>query len=389
MIGSERTYARIYENVRRGDVHGFVERAVEASGGRILFSSGPSEAPLFLSIEMPDGDRVGVAAYVFLGNRVLTRNRPASEHRAQIRYGDVNSREWREAGHPLGFDPAGLDLTLVLVADLEASVLIALDPLAYDPLPLGNSIYFDADLIEAAAAEKWHVWERNTFGGTRKGPVDPALETVIGFAPERFIDYLAVERQAQTLRLDQPLRFRLAERGAHETVARTPHELEKEYGLPAHDLLDMISTNSRLGMAVRGGVAEHHLGRVLEADPDVELAEVGRQEGPPDYRVTLVDGRNVTVECKNASPKVYADGTPKVEVQKTRASQGDPSSRFYSPAAFDLVAACMYGPTKEWTFRFRRSELLVEHGDHPGRISPLQRIDDTWAHSIVEALAAT
>jgi hypothetical protein len=94
----------------------------------------------------------------------------------------------------------------------------------------------------------------------------------------------------------------------------------------------------------------------------------------------------VTVECKNASPETYADGTPKVEVQKTRASQGDPTSRFYTTESFDVVAACMYGPTGAWTFRFRRSADLTEHASHPGRIAPLQRITEEWASSLVEAL---
>ena len=140
-------------------------------------------------------------------------------------------------------------------------------------------------------------------------------------------------------------------------------------------------------MAMRGGVAEHHLGLVLDGDPLVRSAVEGHQEGPPDFFVDMVDGRAVTVECKNASPTLYADGTPKVEVQKTRASQGDPTSRFYAPDAFDVVAACMYGPTGAWTFRFRRSALLEPHPVHPRKIAPLQRITDQWSHTLAEAMA--
>jgi hypothetical protein len=141
-------------------------------------------------------------------------------------------------------------------------------------------------------------------------------------------------------------------------------------------------------MAMRGGVAEHHLGLVLDNDPSVRSAVEGQQEGPPDFFVDMVDGRAVTVECKNASPMLYADGTPKVEVQKTRASQGDPTSRFYGPDAFDVVAACMYGPTREWTFRFRRSAALEPHAVHPEKIAPLQRITDQWSPTLAEALEA-
>ena len=139
-------------------------------------------------------------------------------------------------------------------------------------------------------------------------------------------------------------------------------------------------------MAMRGGVAEHHLGIALEADRQVRRAVEGHQEGPPDFFVDMVDGRSVTVECKNASPTLYSDGTPKVDVQKTRSSKGDPTSRFYTPDAFDVVAACMWGPTGEWTFRFRRSVALAPHLRHPGKIAPVQRITDEWAHTLMEAL---
>jgi len=388
VLGSARTYARTYEPVQRAEVHAMVEHAVVASGGRLLFSSGSSTAPLFLGIEGPDGERIGVTAYVFHANKVRTRNRPDDEHRSQIRYGDVNDRAWRESGHPLGFDPAGIDLTLVLVAHPEAGLLIALDPLAYDPLPIGNSIYFKDTEVVSALASGWHVWERDTHGGTRKGAMEPGLETIVAFAPDRFIDFLSVERQAQTLQLDHVLRYSVAERGADVRVQQSIHELEQAFGLSSHDLLDIIGRKSRLGMAMRGGVAEHHLGLVLDADPAVARAEEGHQEGPPDFFVDLADGREATVECKNASPRRYADGTPKVEVQKTRASQGDPTSRFYTPAAFDVMAACMYGPTGAWTFKYKASADLVAHGKHEGSIAPLQPIDDGWADSLVDAIGS-
>jgi hypothetical protein len=185
------------------------------------------------------------------------------------------------------------------------------------------------------------------------------------------------------------LRYRVAERGADERLSQGLHELEKAFALPFGDLLDIVNRKNRLAMAMRGGVAEHHLGLSLEADPTVSSAEEGHQEGPPDFVVDLVDGRRITVECKNASPKLYADGTPKVEVQKTRTSQGDPTSRFYKRNAFDVLAACMYGPIGSWTFRYRRSKELVEHADYRSRIAPLQRITHDWADSLAGALGVT
>ncbi|MBJ7520619.1 MAG: hypothetical protein JHC84_13065 [Solirubrobacteraceae bacterium] len=389
MDGAERTYARTYHPVQRKAVHEFLVDAVEASGGRVLFTSSPTSAPFFVASERGDGERVGVCAYVFAANQVSTRNRPSDEHRAQVRYGDVNNEAWRLGAHPLGFDPTDLDLTVVLVAHLDAGLFIALDPRAYDPLPLGNSIYFKDAQIAQAQADGWAVWERDTHGGSRKGAVGPGLETIIAFTPDRLFDFLAVERQAQTLQLDSALRFPVAIRAANERPAQKLHELEEAFQLSSTDLLDIVGRNSRLAMAVRGGVAEHHLGVVLDSDTAVLSAREGHQEGPPDYFVRMADGRDVTVECKNASPKLYADGTPKVEVQKTRASQGDPTSRYYPPAAFDVLAACMYGPTGSWTFRFRRSSELDEHPQHKGRIAPLQRITPQWSDTLAEALSST
>ena len=124
--------------------------------------------------------------------------------------------------------------------------------------------------------------------------------------------------------------------------------------MSSQEILEIISSRNRLQVAVRGGVAEHHLERVLRADPAVEYVRRLDQEALHDFDVTLFDGRQARVECKNASPEPYADGTYKVEVQKTRASKNDPTSRFYRVDQFDVVAACMYSPTGQWSFATRR-----------------------------------
>jgi hypothetical protein len=389
---SRRSYVRTYTGVRRHDAHAFVERAVRRAGGSVLWSSGPDVAPLYLAVEDPDGLRCGLMAYVFTANRRLTRNRPTDEQRMQIRYGDVDDPDWRGEIHPVGVDPTAVDVTLVLGAHEEADLLVALDPLRYDPLPMGISVFWkDAD-AEAARRVGWHVWERDNLSGVRRATprTELGVETLIAFAPERLFDFLAFEHEAQSLRLDPPLRYRAAQRaGARPGLvpsSPTVHVLEEDYGLPAGEILEIIGERARLAMAVRGGVAEHHAGRVLDQDVTVTRAVVGHQEGPPDYFVQLRDGRALTVEVKNASPTLYADGTPKVEVQKTRASRSDPLSRLYTPEAFDLLAACMWAPTGDWTFKWRRSNDLVRHPDHPDRIRPIQRITSEWADCLSDAL---
>jgi len=330
-----------------------------------------------------------VCAYVFRANRRQIRNRPADEHRLQIRYGDVNDPAWRRGDHPLGFDPLSVDTTLVLGAHPEADLLIALDPLIYNPLPIGISVFFKDSDIEVARRSGWHVWERDNISGVRRATPRTALgvETVLAFRPDRFLDYLRFERDAQSLGLDPPLRFRTAEEATRPERAAGVHALELEFALTGPEILDIIRERPRLGMAVRGGVAERHLHKSLDRDPQVTQIELGHVEGPPDFIVGLRSRRQrVTVECKNASPTTYADGTPKVETQKTRASKGDPRSRLYDPAQFDVVAACMFGPRRRWEFRYKRSRLLERDATFPDRIAAIQRIDHSWSGSLAELL---
>lgn len=385
-----RSYARVYRGVQRRRHHAFLERAVERSGGRVLASSGASEAPLFLGVEQPNGERLTICAYVFLANRRQIRNRPQDEHRLQVRYGNVNSAAWRRQRHPVGFDPLGIDVTVVVGTQLEADLIVGLDPLTYDPLPIGISVFFKDSEIDAACASGWHVWERDNISGIRRATPRTALgvETIVAFSPDRLLDYVRFERTAQSLRLDPALRFRAAQRaGSRRRKSLSLHDLERQFALPAAEILDIVRERPRLGMAVRGGVAERHLHKVLEADPAVAGIELGLREGPPDFFVKLRRRRGrVTVECKNASPTTYADGTPKVETQKTRASKGDPKSRLYEPSQFDVIAACMYGPLRRWEFRYKRSDRLVRDASHPDRIAPIQRIDGSWARSLAEAL---
>ena len=88
------------------------------------------------------------------------------------------------------------------------------------------------------------------------------------------------------------------------------------------------------------------------------------------------------VECKNASPKTSASGAFKVEVQKTRASKGDPASRFYPADGFDVVAACLFSPTGRWKFRFGRTADMARHKDFPDRLAPIQTITDDWTDTL-------
>jgi hypothetical protein len=132
---------------------------------------------------------------------------------------------------------------------------------------------------------------------------------------------------------------------------------------------------------VRGSVAEHHLARLLASDPTVAAFEEIDEDGRPDFLVTLVDGRQLTIECKTALRETYKGGDAKVETQKTRDSG---AGRKYTFDSFDVVAACMFSVTGRWAFRFKRSRDLVPWAQDPLRIGAIQRIDSSWSLTLAD-----
>lgn len=384
-----RSYASVYRVQGREDIHAFLTSAVDRAGGRMLYASSASRAPVYLGIQGERDERLGVLCYPFRCNPPPIARRPRDEHRVQVRYGGEDS--WFDREHYLGLDIAGVDTTIVVGVHLQAELFIGLDPGRYDPLPMGISVEFkDAD-VAAALGSGWHVWERENRPGRRRGRTRLAegLETIIAFTPDRLLAYVGFERRATGLGLDQPLRYRAAEVAATDPILPSSggHELEEEFSLSSLQILEIIAKRSRLSVAVRGGVAEHHLGLHLRDDPDVLSAELIDRDGEPDFRVTLRDGRRFLVECKNVSPNPYADGTPRVEVQKTRSQRGDPAGRFYRPGQFDIVAACLFAVTGRWEFRFKATTKMDRHEVHPDRLAVLHRVNMGWAPTLARALA--
>jgi hypothetical protein len=103
-----RAYARVYRTTGRADLHAFLRLAVARAGGRVLYASSETRAPIFLGVQGPSDERLGVLIYPFRVTHRLTRNRPTDEHRLQIRYGAESS--WG-GDHILGRDVASVDIT--------------------------------------------------------------------------------------------------------------------------------------------------------------------------------------------------------------------------------------------------------------------------------------
>lgn len=379
-----RAYARTYRVLRRSDLHAYLLNAIHHAGGRVIWNSSSATAPIYVSVEAA-GERLGVLCYLFRCSPSTIRGRAPDEHRVQIRYG--GERTWGGM-HRLGLDVAGVDTTLVLGIHLSADLILGLDPLLYDPLPMGISVEFKQSQVDEAQETGWAVWERETRPGVRRGRPRSVqgIETLVAFRPERILDYVRLERYASGLGLDPPLRFKAAE-GAQD-VAPTPmalHALEEQFGLTSREILEIVTRRHRLKIAVRGGVAEHHLERSLLESPDVRAVVQIDEDGRPDFDVTLRSGRQITVECKNISP-VRRGNQARVEVQKTRGSKSDPKSRFYRLDQFDLVAACLWPITGKWEFRFKATGALEPHRQFADRVAPIQIVDESWKHTPSEAL---
>jgi hypothetical protein len=64
-----------------------------------------------------------------------------------------------------------------------------------------------------------------------------------------------------------------------------------------------------------------------------------------------------------------------VETQKTRASKGDPTSRFYGVGQFDILGVCLGKKTGSWSdFVFTRAADLARHATHRGKLAVFQRV---------------
>ena len=179
-----RTYIRPYVVARRSEVHGFLLDGVKASGGDLLFSTGPSVAPTFLTIGR-DRAVEGAVCYMFRCNPAPIAGRPPDEHRLQVRYGGQAS--WERDEHRLAADPAGADAVLVMGAHVELGLFVGLGTRRYNPLPMGISVEFKEVELLAARSKGWHTWTR----GKAARP-----EVLIAFVPEMLLEFVAFERAA-------------------------------------------------------------------------------------------------------------------------------------------------------------------------------------------------
>ena len=157
-------------------------------------------------------------------------------------------------------------------------------------------------------------------------------------------------------------------------VMFNPHPLEITYGLTSRELLDAIDRRFRLKVALEGAVAEVHFERKLRiASNEGWLAAYKNHDmdGMHDFTVVTLSNVAIRVEVKTIrnGPK------PKVELQKTRAAKGDPSSRYYNRDHFDVLAVCIGRYTSDWSqFRYAMVRELPTHSDYQNKLKVIHNI---------------
>ena len=334
---------------------------------------------------------MGVIAYAFLANSKLTRNRPPDEHRFQVKYGN-DTKELQEIWQ----DPHGLLTTILLGINPEEGFFVAADPVLHNPTYFFISIEFKDENAREIQRLGWTSWERSRR--TSKGP--SPIEVLIGGKKDQFLQLIRFERAAQGL--DPGQRQLVAERMGELDLSgfgvpaaapapvseKVTHQLAEELLLGESEIFDLIASAPRLKMALRGWVAEEHLRLQLAAVPGVEELRRLEQDKGPDLSLRYCGSRRLLIECKNVLRKSEADGSIRMDFQRTRASKADPCSRYYKSTDFDLLAACLHSRTEKWEFRFILPGHLPPHRLCQGRLSSNVKVGDWWLGEIEAALRA-
>lgn len=350
----------------------FMREALEARGCCILHVGPANRAPFHIVAQLPGGERLSVLAYAFLANSRPTNNRPKDEHRFQIKYGSDLTGVLDVA-----VDELRITTTIFLGIDVDRDIFVAADPLMNAPSPMSRSIEFKTHNVDAILASGWSAWERDRREAkttTRRAfelLPDIRTEVLIGGRKERLLDLILLERIAQGL--DPGERHLVADKFAlppdKDAASHISHELLDELQIAPAALLDLISSASRLKMAVRGWVAEKHLHDHLKDVDGITDCQRLSGDGQPDISVRWKGSRPILIECKNVLRTTYAGGVPKLDFQRTRASKTDPCSRYYTANDFQVLAACLHAVTEEWVFQFACTVDLPPHSTCEGRIT--------------------
>lgn len=376
-----------FPRVRRKEIVAKITEALRASGARIIREPDPGIAPFEYAIELPSGEQRQLVCYAFTAKVYGQGGRPKGEHRFQLKYGSKFDRSYELFIDPTR-DRSRRKITLLFGVHLELDLFVAVDPLMHTPTWFSSSVEFKETDLKEARALGWHAWERERTAGGRRQK-QPILDTesfqteaVTAFTPEYFLHYVEFEHLASGL--DSAERILVGDQIARNALpGGKGHRLERELGLSREELLEVLSSNPRVMVTVRGRVAEHHLGRHLSAVPGVSDVRALDQDGPPDFALTY-RRRPFRIECKNVRREI---SPARVDFQKTRVSKGDPCSRYYTASQFEVLAACLHPVTSRWDFAFCATSNLAPHKKCEGKLSDKVLVGGpAWSESLATIL---
>ena len=208
----------------------------------------------------------------------------------------------------------------------------------------------------------------NEEGGKRR-PSWAGLKTLVGFRPERLLDYVRFEAKASALGLNPALRHALAE--AFAAPDAEPHASRRSSGSTRRR--SSPSSTRTSGSASPSEVASPSTTSGQSSfRPRVASVTAIDEDGQPDFEVGLVDRRRCSVECKTASRVRYKDGDFKVEVQKTR--DREPAASTPSSSSMSSPRACSRRRAVGVPLPMDRD--LTPWAEDPARIQAIQRIDE-------------
>lgn len=376
---------RRYPVLRRAPVVDLIHQAIESAGGHILLPADPRSAPFEIRVRTPADETVDLVCYAFTANKYRQSGRPTDEHRFQLKYGSDT-----KGYHQLYIPKRPSEVTLMFGVHLEENLFIACDPEMHRWTRFFRSVEFKSADLQIARQRGWHGWERERSTVRRKliMPRESFLtEVLLAFRPENFLRYVAFERVATGL--DPGERLLLVEKmGLAPAQRKTDaHPLERELGLSAHQILDLIGGAFRLHAAVRGSAAEHHLGEHLRSISEIKKVRSIDEDGKPDFEIRMRHGERTLVECKNVLRKLSKTGSPRIDFQKTRVSKANPCSRYYRPEQFEILAACLHPVTEKWEYRFCRTADLSGHKTCNGHLDPRVLVEGgSWTPDVLRLL---
>ena len=147
-------------------------------------------------------------------------------------------------------------------------------------------------------------------------------------------------------------------------------------------LIERATSDKMLRVALLGALSQiKHYNHLVSEGYEV-IENDSNNAGMPDFTIG-----GYLVEHKRARNQTYADGTPKVELQKTRASGKCRSNRLYNRNFCDVIAVDISEHSgKPNDYRYASSYSLQPHKDYPDKLTIFHRIDHRWKTSLREVL---